>query len=701
MPAPKEPAQYLPSQEKHMSVRRPSRRDFVRTSAAGTAVVLGATPLLSTPASAEARPVCTTSGPGGALQVTPDCDDPTYDRPVIDSEEDLTTPVRHRKVSGHFEGTSKKFTIYLPPRKQWQGRFFHKVYPTQDEQAPDDVVAFGAASGAYTVQTDGGIGYRVEAAAAKFSRTVAAKYYRSGRRIYGYVYGGSGGSYQTIGAIENTVGVWDGAVPFIPGSPVSVPNSFTVRALARLVLREKAARIGDAVAPGGSGDPYAGLNGVERAMLREVSAMGVPLRTWEDYSYVLRLPVDPDNLLGIGAIVRGIDPTYADDFWSKPGYLGTERSPLGDLVRAARIDHTATVTEVRRDADGVPTALLLGSVPSTEIRTPLDFTARGADGTTSIGTLTGSLDVAARTFTLAAGNSPDVLDALAGGDRLQADNHWFLALHAYHRYQVPTRPGLYTFDQYRGPDGKPLYPQRAVQIGPLVSANTSGGGTHTGKVNGKVIVVGNLLDPDACPWPGDWYGAQVKQAMGDRFDDTYRLWYNDSADHLEEPPTGVGTNRLVDWTGILEHALRDLCAWVEQGRAPARTTSYRVSDSQIAVPARARARLGVQPVVDLTVHGRDRVEVAAGRPVVFRARIEVPPKAGRIVATEWDFTGSGTFTARPCGPARETAEVQAAFTYDKPGTYFVALRATAQREGDAHTPFARVRNLGRVRVVVR
>jgi hypothetical protein len=50
---------------------------------------------------------------------------------------------------------------------------------------------------------------------------------------------------------------------------------------------------------------------------------------------------------------------------------------------------------------------------------------------------------------------------------------------------------------YRGRDGQPLYPQRKIEVGPLVSANTSGGGTHTGKVNGKVIVVANLFDTDA------------------------------------------------------------------------------------------------------------------------------------------------------------------------------------------------------------
>jgi hypothetical protein len=40
-------------------------------------------------------------------------------------------------------------------------------------------------------------------------------------------------------------------------------------------------------------------------------------------------------------------------------------------------------------------------------------------------------------------------------------------------------------------------------------------------------------------------------------------------------------------------------------------------------------------------------------------------------------------------------------SFDKSGTYFVTLRAASQRDGDGHTPFARVQNLGRARVVVR
>jgi hypothetical protein len=39
-------------------------------------------------------------------------------------------------------------------------------------------------------------------------------------------------------------------------------------------------------------------------------------------------------------------------------------------------------------------------------------------------------------------------------------------------------------------------------------------------------------------------------------------------------------------------------------------------------------------------------------------------------------------------------------SFDKPGTYFVARRVAAQRKDAFATPFAKLRDLGRVRVVV-
>src|SRR4029450_7262084 len=174
------------------------------------------------------------------------------------------------------------------------------------------------------------------AAAAKFAEKVAADYYRQGnRKIYGYLYGPSGGSYQVTGAAENTSGVWEGFVPMVQGVPMSAPYTFFIRAMARLVLADKAEQIADAVRPGGSGNPYAGLDAAERGMLKEFSAFGVPLRGWENPDYLLGLSA-PDGLLGFGAIVRSIDPTYADDFWTKPGYLGTEQAPHGGAGRATQ-----------------------------------------------------------------------------------------------------------------------------------------------------------------------------------------------------------------------------------------------------------------------------------------------------------------------------------------------------------------------------
>ena len=73
-----------------------------------------------------------------------------------------------------------------------------------------------------------------------------------------------------------------------------------------------------------------------------------------------------------------------------------------------------------------------------------------------------------------------------------------------------------------------------------------------------------------------------------------------------------------------------------------------------------------------------------------------------MVAAEWDFDGTGTFGAHSAVPrGAQTATVTITRRYENPGTYFVALRGTSQRQGDTDTAFARIHNLGRVRVVVR
>jgi len=631
----------------------------------------------------------------GPMFVTADSVDPLYNIPVIDSKTDHTAPVPHHKVSGHFEGTDYKFNFYFPTKNQWKGRFFQLVYPLWDENASDETISFGADSGAYTVQTNGNGGYRVDAAAAKFSKTVAASYYGTSERIYGYIYGGSGGSFQTIGAIENSLGVWDGAVPYIPGVPTSIPNDFFARAFARFVLEDKAPKIADSVSPGGSGNPYADLSKVEKEVLIEVSKLGVPIQAWEDYTYMLGLE-DPQGLLGFGATVRASDPSYFEDFWSKQGYLGTEQSALGDLFRDSRIDHIATIIQINRNEQNIPTSLVLDSVPVDLKNSNFDFTLYAADGTRKIGIISGSLEPSTNVFTIASENTESVLSQIENGLKFRIDNLWFLALLSYHRHQVPQRPGYYAWDHLRTTDGMPLYPQRPLEIGPMISTNVSGGGTHTGMIQGKVIMVTNLLDNDAYPWHGDWYSTRVKESLGESYDENFRIWFNDNADHA-----GPRTNRLVQFNGILQQALRDVSAWAEKGVAPAGSTNYDVVDSQIIVPNTAAERLGIQPFVDLTVNDATRIDVEVGEFVTFAAVIQVPPGAGKLVGTEWDFLGTGSYKTLPFGNPKQSIEVKTTFTYNTPGTYFPVLRVTAQREGDKNTPFSKIENLSRVRVVVK
>jgi hypothetical protein len=50
---------------------------------------------------------------------------------------------------------------------------------------------------------------------------------------------------------------------------------------------------------------------------------------------------------------------------------------------------------------------------------------------------------------------------LRPGDQVRVDNSNFLAAQTYHRHQVPDA-SFKPYDQFRGADGKPLYPQRRM-----------------------------------------------------------------------------------------------------------------------------------------------------------------------------------------------------------------------------------------------
>ncbi|HUD31025.1 MAG TPA: hypothetical protein VMQ93_19345, partial [Novosphingobium sp.] len=171
--------------------------------------------------------------------------------------------------------------------------------------------------------------------------------------------------------------------------------------------------------------------------------------------------------------------------------------------------------------------------------------------------------------------------------------------------------------------------------------------------------------------------------------------------HGDEPTTEAA-NHVVTYVPVLQEALRDLALWVEKGVAPPASTRYTIADGQVLVPATAAERHGIQPVVDLKVGGRDSITIRAGQTVRFEGTITVPGGAGYVTRADWDFSGKGAFTTPSQVPPRtREAKVAISHRFDQPGTVYVALKGSAQREGDAANTYRQVQNLGRVRVVVR
>jgi hypothetical protein len=276
------------------------------------------------------------------------------------------------------------------------------------------------------------------------------------------------------------------------------------------------------------------------------------------------------------------------------------------------------------------------------------------------------------------------------------DNSDFLASQYYHRHQVPG-PDFFVWDQFRGPDAKPLEPQRKMIIGPMV---TGAGSVQSGKFKGKMILVESLMAQDAFPWQADWYRSKVKDALGEHLDDNFRLWFVEHAVHSDEARQG-DTTHTVSYVSSFQQALFDVSAWVEKGASPPPSTNYKVVDGQVVVPATAAERLGIQPVVSLMANGGKRADVSAGTVVKFAGIVAVPPQTGKIVSAAWDFEWFGTFPvqAKSTGDGNRSI-ISSTHTFSKPGTYFATPRVESQREGDAGATFTRIMNLDRVRVVV-
>ncbi len=685
--------------------------------AAVAVAAVGLSPLTTTATATAANPppTCQASSPGGPVFITATCVDPVLDQPYVDVQPtpgSITDPTTGITVSflyvhGGFTGTDARFAFYFPAVDKYQGRFFETTYPTLGDGTENAApgcpevgtsacsVAFAISNGAYVVSTNnaGGVPaggalatYRANAAAAKYSRVIAEEIYGTSIRPRGYIYGASGGAYQVVGSMENTSGVWDGAVPMVFGVPNAIPSFMTVELLALRVLGDKLPQIADAVAPGGSGNPFAGLTPEQQAVLREVSKLGFPLRGWWQYA-----TLNGGAFLAVEPVVRALDPSYVTDFWTQPGYEGHD----DPAVQAARIQYNTTVTGVA-GANG----LVLANVPAGDLNNAdLDITSGPLAGqTASIVSVSGD--------TIQVASNPGV----TAGTSVKLDNSWLIALQYYQRHQIPT-PNEYGWNQYLGPNGQPLEPQRSLVVGPILAASTAGS-VADGHFNGKMIMLESTMDVQAYPWSADWYRQQAEAALGPQVvAHNYRLWYMDNADHgplgpASSPQTNAA-DHVVQYLGEMQQALLDLDAWIAKGVPAPATTNYRIDAlDQVQLARTAEQRHGVQPVVTLTARAgshhwpNQRIDVAVGRPITFSVDAQVPPGTGDIVKVEWDFQGTGTFSSTQLNHISPVVHLHATYTFTQPGTYFPVVRVTSQRNGDTTTPFGLIQNLASVRIVV-
>ncbi|MEU0303564.1 hypothetical protein ABZ252_29590 [Streptomyces sp. NPDC006175] len=658
----------------------------------------------------------------------------TFDHPYVDADEWRDTPRPHRYIHGYFKGTDTRFSLYFPPLENYGGRFFQHITPVPESEhlaqsatGQEDKIGFAFAAGGYFLETNGGgssgapgsatdptiAGYRANAAAAEHSKVIARQVYGD-HRPYGYAYGGSGGAFRTMGCAEHTTGVWDGFVPYVPGSPMAVPNVFAVRMHAQRVLRHVFDRVVDAMEPGGSGDPYRDLTPEESAALSEVTRMGFPLRSWFAHRTM--------GTHAFGTLyphIVTVDPGYFEEFWTTPGYLGAD--PDSSVHRdRVRFDSTVGEVLVRRDTpdlgpftgpaqapqggvdesfkgpsdkDDTVVALRLSAVPGTE--------TLGAELTVTSGEAAGTrLRLKGLWHDLAVLDMSDAEqppDNVRPGDTVRVDNSNFLAAQTYHRHQVPG-PEYRVWDQHRDASGAPLLPQRPFLLAPMFAA-AAAGQVPTGRFDGKMILVSCLLDREAFPWQADWYRSQAAQHLGEALDDHFRLWYIDNALHADaerqEHPT-----HTVSYLGVLHEALRSLADWVEKGVTPSSGTRYEIREGQVVVPDSAAERGGVQPVVRITADGAERADVRVGAPVTLAATIEVPPGTGSIVRVQWDLDGDGTYEVDEVTEPVSRLRLERRHTYRGPGTRFVTVRVSTQRDADPQTAFARIDNLARVRVLV-
>jgi hypothetical protein len=680
--------------------------------------------------------------------------DSHFGQPYVDLDEWREAPHPHRHVHGGFADCDTRFTFYFPRAEEWQGRL---IMPLEGAHAGHEDFFGGALGdamggvgltarlGGYMVETNMGhigddidpkggedptiYGWRAAAEGARLSKHLARQIYGS-EPHHSYVWGGSGGGRRSPLVLENAPEVFDGALPFMGGGDVmpfpaterikgAQVMSFACMFNVQRLLRhgDTMDRLIDAMQPGGSGNPFEGLDTHQREELASLYRQGFP----RNDEFMIATPMGQIWLwTSIADLLVAQDPAYFEDFWTKPGYVGHD---LPSAVAPDVLNLTTTVSRVItvRDLLNDPAfeapefmmMKMMASIMAGEAGMDLPYAVEvkglpdgyrlgaglqlksGAAAGRQLYCMTSVGDVFA-----CDGHGEANLERFTGvkaGDEVHVDNRKFLAFCYFHRHHVMDGA---QFESLRV-DGVPIYQQHPIpRMSPLM------GVSYTGHYQGKLLWIHHTHDSSLWPSQGIIYKGAVLEAQGPQgAADRFRLQWTENAEHV--PPMYLPNSSrratatwLIDYFPVIEQGLADLIQWVEEGVAPPSTT-FEYVDGQVRLPASAAERAGVQPVVRVSANGGIRAEVNAGEPVQLEVTAEVPPSAGTIVSAEWDFDGWGSFPFRHDLDGSDTSlRLSTAHTYDAPGTYFATARVCSNREGKVDAEFRRLPNVASARIVV-
>jgi hypothetical protein len=483
------------------------------------------------------------------------------------------------------------------------------------------------------------------------------------------------------------------------------------------LLGHKLVDVIDAVSPGGSGDPFAGLDTHQREELANLYRTGFP----RGDEWVIGQPSGVIWQWGSMADQLQQEDEYYQKFWTTPGHVGYDQP---ELVRGDLIDKPGTVTRIVCAQDFLddpelqgpayerlrPRALMLAGTRGFDL--PIAVEIPGASRGYQLGTnvrITSGKAAGRSLYVMYFVGDLMVCDGAAEasnlrftdvvpGDDVRLDNHAFLA-HCYYSRHHLTDEAKWDFMRV---DGKPIYPQHEI---PLNSPFM--GVAYSGQYEGKLLWVHHTHDASLWPSDGVVYQAQVLKAQGPEVAARkFRLRWTENAEHVPAEfvpsmPDRSSSTWLIDYRPVIEQSLADLAKWVEEGIEPA-GTNFTYADGKVTLPVTAAERRGIQPVVRVSANGGIRAEVEAGEPVSLQVHAETPPGAGTIIAAHWDFDGTGSypFTHPEVDGTSTHVTLETTHAWDRPGTYFATCLIESRVDKDLHATSRRLPNLASARIVV-